>query len=122
MIWKARTLRLSPTSHVTGSTPVVVENGMHQSWCPLVYGSERLIGLAEGEDVRAQLGQRQFGQQLNGFLPAPGPGPGPGQPGRHRRNLSAANDQTPPVEGAAQRQDHRFGTEPRCDQQGSLVG
>src|SRR5271155_1606776 len=102
MMWKAWTLRLNPTSHVTGSTPVVVKNGMHQSRCPLVYGSERLGCLAEGEDVGAQRCHRYFSQQLNGLLPAPGPGPGPGQPGRHRRNLSAADDQTPPVEGAAQ--------------------
>src|SRR5262252_8585077 len=104
MMWNARTLRLNPTSQVTGSTPVVVKNGMHQPGCPLVHGMERLACVAEGEDVRAQLRQRQFGQQLYGFPAAPGPGPGPGQPGRHGGNLSAADDQTPPVEGPAERQ------------------
>jgi hypothetical protein len=58
MMWKARTLRLNPTSQVTGSTPVVVKNGMHQPGYPLVHGSERLGCVAEGEDVSAQLGQR----------------------------------------------------------------
>src|SRR5579859_2292665 len=76
MMWNARTLRLSPTSQVTGSTPVVVENGMHQPGYPLVHCSERLGCVAEGEDVRAQLGQRQFGHQLDTLPAAPGPGPG----------------------------------------------
>jgi hypothetical protein len=58
MMWKARTLRLNPTSQVTGSTPVVVKNGVHQPGYPLVHGSERLGCLAEGEDVSAQLCQR----------------------------------------------------------------
>src|SRR5215470_8356178 len=98
MMWKARTLRLNPTSQVTGGTPVVVKNGMHQPGYPLVHGSERLARVAEGEDVSAQLGQRQCGQQLNGLPAAPSPGPGSGQPGRHRGNLCAADDQTPPVE------------------------
>src|SRR5579863_1243503 len=111
MMWKARTLRLSPTSQVTGSTPVVVENGMHQPGYPLVHCSERLGCVAEGEDVRAQLGQRQFGHQLDTLPAAPGPGPGSGQPGRHRGNLSAADGQPPPVEGAAERQRHWFGAE-----------
>src|SRR5215469_18827641 len=102
MMWNARTLRLSPTSHVTGGTPVVVQNGMHQPGYPFVYGPERLGRVAECENVRAQLRQRQFGQQLNGLPAAARPGPGPGQPGRHRGDLSAANGQTPPVEGAAE--------------------
>jgi hypothetical protein len=55
MMWKARTLRLNPTSQVTGGTPVVVKNGMHQPGYPLVHGSERLGCVAEGEDVSAQL-------------------------------------------------------------------
>jgi hypothetical protein len=58
MMWKARTLRLNPTSQVTGSTPVVVKNGMHQPGFPLVHGSERLGCVAKGEDVSAQLSQR----------------------------------------------------------------
>jgi hypothetical protein len=58
MMWKAWTLRLNPTSQVTGSTPVVVKNGMHQPGYPLIHGSERLGCVAEGEDVRAQLAQR----------------------------------------------------------------
>jgi hypothetical protein len=58
MMWKARTPRLNPTSQVTGSTPVVVKNGMHQAGYPLIYGSERLGCVAEGEDVSAQLRQR----------------------------------------------------------------
>jgi hypothetical protein len=58
MMWKAWTLRLNPTSQVTGSTPVVVKNGMHQPGYPLIHGSERLGCVAEGEDVRAQLRQR----------------------------------------------------------------
>jgi hypothetical protein len=58
MMWKARTLRLSPTSQVTGSTPVVVENGMHQPGFPLVHGSKRVGGVTEVEDVSAQLRQR----------------------------------------------------------------
>src|SRR5215467_13228103 len=98
MMWKARTLRLSPTSQVTGGTPVVVEYGMHQPGCPLVHGPERLGGVAKSEHMSAQLRQRQFGHQLDGFPAAPGPGPGPGQPGRHRGDLSAADDQAPPVE------------------------
>jgi hypothetical protein len=53
MMWKARTPRLNPTSQVTGSTPVVVKNGMHQPGYPLIYGSERLGCVAEGEDVSA---------------------------------------------------------------------
>src|SRR6516165_3822860 len=122
MTWNARTRRLNPTSQVTGGTPVVVKNGMHQPGNPLVYGSERLGCVAEGEDVSTQLCQRQFGQQLNGLPAAPGPGPGSGQPGRHRGNLSATDDQAPPVEGATERQHHWFGAEPRRDQQGSLVG
>src|SRR6185437_3237559 len=104
MMWKARTLRLSPTSQVTGATPVVVENGMHQPWFPLVHGSERLCGVPEGEGVGAQLRQRQPGQQLDGLLAAPGTAPGPGQPGRHRGDLRAADRQAPPVKGAAERQ------------------
>src|ERR1700751_5861068 len=99
MMWKARTLRLNPTSQVTGSTPVVVKNGMHQSGYPLIHGLERLGCVTEGEDVSAQLGQRQFGQQLNGLPAAPRPGPDPGQPSRHRGYLSAADDQAPPVKG-----------------------
>src|SRR5580693_4301356 len=109
MMWKARTLRLSPTSQVTGSTPVVVENGMHQPRSPLVHGSERLGGGTKVEVVSAQLCQREPGQQLNGLLAAPRPAPGPGQPGRHGGDLRAANRQTPPVEGAAERQHHRLG-------------
>src|SRR5512135_1861804 len=105
MMWKARTLRLSPTSQVTGSTPVVVENGMHQPGFPLVHGPERLGGVTKAEEISTQLRQRQLGQQLNGLLAAPGPAPGPGQPGRHRGDLRAADDQTPPVKGAAERQD-----------------
>src|SRR5579862_7516736 len=101
MMWNARTPRLSPTSQVTGSTPVVVKNGMHQPGYPLIHGPERLGRVTEGEDVRAQLRQRQLGQQLNGLPAPPGPAPGPAQPGRHRGNLSAADDQTPPVKGAA---------------------
>src|SRR5215469_8795413 len=103
MIWNARTFRLSPTSHVTGGTPVVIKYGMHQPGYPLVYGTERLGCVAEREDVSAQLCQRQFGQQLNGLLAAPRQSPGPGQPSRHGGNLSAADDQAPPVEGAAER-------------------
>src|ERR1035438_7863080 len=122
MMWKARTLRLSPTSQVTGSTPVVVENGMHQPGFPLVHGPERLGGGTKVEDVSAQLRQRQLGQQRNGLLAAPRPAPDPGQPGRHGGYLRAANRQTPPVEGAAEWQNHGFGTEPRRDQQGPLVG
>src|ERR1700689_1612876 len=100
MMWKARTLRLSPTSQVTGSTPVIGENGMHQPGLSLVHSSERLGGVAKVEDVGAQLRQRQPGQEGNGFLAAPGPGPGPGQAGRHGGDLSAADRQAPPVEGA----------------------
>ena len=92
MMWEARTLRLNPTSQVTGSTPVVVKNGVHQPGYPLVHGSERLGCVAEGEDVSAQLCQWQFGQQFNGLPAAPGPTPGPGKPGRHCGNLSAAGD------------------------------
>src|SRR3954447_3406348 len=121
MMWKAWTLRLSPTSQVTGSTPVVVENGMHQPGFPLVHGPERLSGGTEVEDVRAQLRQRQLREQLDGLPAAPGPVPGPGQPGRYGGDLRAANRQAPPVEGAAERQDHGFGAEPRRDQQGPLV-
>src|ERR1700689_5876181 len=98
MMWKARTLRLNPTSQVTGSTPVVVKNGMHQTGYPLIHGSERLRCVAEGEDVSAQLCQRQFGQQFGGLPAAPRLRPGPGQPGGHRGNLRATDDQTPPVE------------------------
>src|SRR5579859_6225020 len=107
MMWKARTLRLNPTSQVTGSTPsisaggrhppgtpiAIVKNGMHQPGYPLIHCPECLGCLAEGEDVSAQLCQRQYGQQLNGLPAAARPGPGPGQPSRHRRNLSAADDQ-----------------------------
>src|SRR6202030_4079780 len=102
MMWKAWTPRLNPTSHVTCSTPVVVKNGMHQPGYPLIHGSERLGCVAEGKDVRAQLRQRQLGQQLDGLPAAPGPAPGPGQLSRDRGNLSAADDQTPPVKGAAE--------------------
>src|SRR5579859_893485 len=108
MMWKARTFRLSPTSQVTGSTPVVVENSMHQAGFPLVHGPERLGCLVKGEEVRAQLSQRQLGQQLNGLPAAPRQGPGPGQPSRHGGDLSAANDQAPPVECPAERQRHRL--------------
>src|SRR4029077_2426864 len=103
MMWKARTLRLNPTSQVTGSTPVVVKNGMHQPGYPLIHGSERLGCVAEGEDVSAPLRQREFGQQLHGLPAGPRPAPGPRQPSRHRGNLSAADDQTPPVKGAPKR-------------------
>src|SRR5579863_1239684 len=102
MMWKARTLRLNPTSQVTGSTPVVVKNGMHQPGYPLIHGSERLGCVAEGEEVSAQLRQRQLGQQRNGLPAAARPAPGPRQPGRHRGNLSATDEQAPPVKGAAE--------------------
>src|ERR1051325_5378287 len=120
MMWTAGTFRLSPTSKVTGSTPVVIENGMHQPGYPLVHGLERLGRAAEGEDVSAQLRQRQLGQQFDALPLAAGPGPDPRKPGRHGRDLRTANRQTPPVEGAAERQNHGFGTEPRRDQQGPL--
>src|SRR5260370_18976550 len=97
MMWKARTLRLNPTSQVTGSTPVVVKNGMHQPGYPLIHGSERLGCVAEGEDVPAQLRQREFGQQLNCLPAAPRPAPGPRHPHRQRGNLAAADCQTPPA-------------------------
>src|SRR4029077_14449029 len=97
---------LRQTSEVTVRTPVVVENGMHQPWCPGVYSLERLGRVAEGEDVGAQLCQRQFGHELNALLAAPGPGPGAGQRRRHRGDLSAADGQAPPVEGTPERHHH----------------
>src|SRR5215472_10619714 len=103
MTWKAWTLRPSPTSHVTGSTPVVVKNGMHQPGYPLVHCSERLGCAIECEDMCAQLREREFSQQLDGLQAAPRPRPGPRQPGWHGGNLSAADDQAPPVERAAER-------------------
>src|SRR3984885_15503069 len=102
MMWKARTLRLSPTSHVTGSTPVVVENGMHQPGYPLVHGPERLGRVTECEDVSAERPQRQLGQQPDSLPAAPRPGPVPRQPGRHGGDLSAPDGQTAPVKRAAQ--------------------
>src|SRR5580658_864008 len=104
MMWKARTLRLSPTSQVTGGTPVIVENGMHQPGFPLIHGLERLGGVVKVEDVGAQLRQRQLGEERDGLLAAPGPGPGPGLAGWHGGDLSAADRQAPPVEGTAERQ------------------
>ena len=70
-MWKARTLRLNPTSQVTGSTPVVVKNGMHQPGFTLVHGQERVGRAVKGEGVGAQLSQREFGQQPDGLLAAP---------------------------------------------------